>query len=207
MKYVFVHGLMQKANAWDIVIERLDFKDEIICPSLSFNSENGTFAETYNNFAEEFNGLPDSINLCGLSLGGLIAIKYTIENPEKVNSLVLIGTQYKMPELLMKIQNLFFHLIPKKVFLKQGFDKKQIMNITKSMYKIDFAKELKSINCPIKIICGLKDKANLKAAKELNKLIKNSSLTLMEQTGHAVNEEKPVELAEILTRFYKELKF
>ena len=43
-----------------------------------------------------FESLTD-ICLCGLSLGGVLALNYAIEHPEKIKGMVLIATQYKMP--------------------------------------------------------------------------------------------------------------
>ena len=64
------------------------------------------------------------LHLCGLSLGGILALHYAVEHAEKVASLVLIGTQYIMPKRLLKFQNMIFHLMPNRSFRKMGFGKK-----------------------------------------------------------------------------------
>lgn len=48
-------------------------------------------------------------------------LQYAIEYPQKVSSLVLIGTQYVMPKWLLQFQNVMFHLMSKSVFQKMGF--------------------------------------------------------------------------------------
>ena len=53
------------------------------------------------------------------------------------------------------------------------------------------------------IICGEKDRANLKSAYYLSGHIKNAELKIIENTGHIVNEENPRALAEILNEYYK----
>ena len=35
------------------------------------------------------------LNLCGLSLGAVLALNYAIDFPKKVNSLILIAPQYE----------------------------------------------------------------------------------------------------------------
>ncbi len=71
------------------------------------------------------------MDLCGLSLGGVLALQYTIEHPEKVNSLVLIAAQYKMPAKLLKPQNSFFRFMPKSSFQQTGFGKREFMELCK----------------------------------------------------------------------------
>lgn len=40
----------------------------------------------------------EPIDWCGLSLGGVLALNYAIERPDKVKSLVLIATPYMIPK-------------------------------------------------------------------------------------------------------------
>ena len=67
----------------------------------------------------------EKIDLCGLSLGGVLSLNYAIEYPHKINSLVLIAPQYKMPVNLLKVQNLLFRFMPKAAFQSTGFEKKR----------------------------------------------------------------------------------
>ena len=97
------------------------------------------------------------LNICGLSLGGILAMQYAIEHPEKMNSLVLIGTQYEMPKYLLKIQNLIFRIMPCSAFEKMGFQKTDFINLCKSMTEINFKHELKKISCSVLVVCGDKD--------------------------------------------------
>ncbi len=40
------------------------------------------------------------------------ALDYTINHPNKLGKLVLIGVQYKFPKLVMKLQNIVFKVYP-----------------------------------------------------------------------------------------------
>ena len=42
--------------------------------------------------------------------------RYCPEHPDKVKALALIAAQYKMPEKLLKIQNMLFRLMPNSTF-------------------------------------------------------------------------------------------
>ena len=45
---------------------------------------------------------------CGVSLVAILALNYVIEKSDKVNYLILIGIQYKVPIFIRGFQNLFF---------------------------------------------------------------------------------------------------
>lgn len=77
----------------------------------------------YKVFSDLCNNQKGKLNLCGLSLGGLLALDFVKEYPEKVNSIILIGTPYKIPKTLFKIQSLLFQIMPKKLFKKIGCSK------------------------------------------------------------------------------------
>ena len=53
------------------------------------NTMYDTLYRTLETYCEQFE---EPLNICGLSLGGILAMQYAIEHPEKMNSLVLIGT-------------------------------------------------------------------------------------------------------------------
>ena len=75
-----------------------------------------TYKELYTAFSEECNKENDEIVLCGLSLGAVLALNYAIDHPNKVKALVLIAAQYKMPEKLLKFQNMLFRFMPNTMF-------------------------------------------------------------------------------------------
>ena len=144
------------------------------------------------------------MNLCGLSLGGILALNYAIDHPEKVKSLVLIGTQYVMPKKLLAVQNAIFRLMPSKSFESMGFSKKNFIQLSKTMAELDFSMELESITCPTLVICGEKDTANKKASEELAERIPHTSLSVISGSGHEVNQQAPTRLAEALDGFWKD---
>lgn len=71
------------------------------------------------------------------------------------------------------------------------------------MSNLNIAKNLDRINCWSLIICGMKDNANMKSAKLLNKNIKNSELKIVSNSKHEVNIDNPKELADIIYDFWK----
>ena len=74
------------------------------------------------------------------------------------------------------------------------------------MKNLDFSSRIGKIQCPVLILCGEKDKANLKSARFLAKHIPKAELQIIQGTGHVVNEENPRILAERLNAFYRRFK-
>lgn len=202
---VFVHGLGQTSSSWKKTIAALDMITCNSCPDLTTMvcGSNITYENLYASFSNECNHCNGLLDLCGLSLGGVLALNYTLDYPGKVNSLVLIAAQYKMPKLLLFLQNAIFRIMPEKAFGQIGFSKRDFISLCKTMAKLDFSAALCKISCPTLIICGENDTTNKKASEKMAKAIKNAKLVFISKAGHEINVEAPEELAETLKDFYR----
>lgn len=169
MAYIFIHGLGQTPESWNKVISNMSLTEKVMCPNLPVlvHGQECNYKNLYAAFCRYCETESDGMNLCGLSLGGILALNYAIDHPEKIKSLVLIGTQYVMPKKLLAVQNAIFRLMPSKSFESMGFSKKNFIQLSKTMAELDFSMELGSITCPTLVICGEKDTANKKASEEL----------------------------------------
>ena len=107
-------------------------------------------------------------------------------------------------KLCFSIQNIIFKFLPKSMFETMAFNKKDTFILGKTMKNLDFSNRVQNIKCPTLIICGEKDNANLKSAHYLAENIENAKLEIMKNTGHIINEESPIELAELLIDFWKD---
>lgn len=204
MTKVFIHGSGHKSSSWNEVVKNMHYNEDILCPDLSsiLNGKEASYSNLYSSFIDYCNKIEGEIDLCGLSLGAILALNYAIEYPGKVKSLVLIGTPYKVPKFMFRIQNIIFRLLPKSTFKGMVFNKKDTFILGNTMKELDFSNNVQVIICPTLIICGEKDKANMKSAHFLSENIKGSKLNIIKQTGHVVNEENPKELARILNDYY-----
>ena len=182
MKYLYLHGLGQTSTSWDNVIKETEVADDSV--SLSLNDmKHATYDELYSALIKECDKY-DDIALCGLSLGAVLALNYALDYPNKVNKLVLIAPQYKMPKLLLKLQNIMFKFMSASNFDSIGFNKEDFISLCSSMTKLDFSHSLDKISCPVLVVCGEKDKVNKKAAKELVKHLKDAKYLELSNTGH-----------------------
>ena len=203
MKYLYLHGLGQPSDSWNNVIKETEVADDSI--SLSLNDmladKCATYDELYSALIREFDKY-DDIVLCGLSLGAVLALNYALDYPNKVKSLVLIAPQYKMPKMLLRLQNIMFKFMPASSFDSIGFKKEDFISLCASMAKLDFSHSLDKISCPVLVVCGEKDNVNKKAAKELVNHFKDAKYLELSNTGHEANVESSKELAIELDKFY-----
>lgn len=207
MDTIFLHGLGQDSSSWDKTISSLTESIHTVCPNYLqiLNNKNVTYENLYNAFCEFCQSLSTPLNLCGLSLGGVLALNYAVDHPKKVQSLVLIGAQYKMPINLLKFQNILFRFMPETSFKNMGFKKRDFIQLTNSMTQLNFTNNLKNISCPTLVLCGEKDSANKKASIDLANNISNAKLHLIPNVSHEINVEDSKGLALELNNFYKEL--
>lgn len=208
MKYFYLHGLGQKPDSWNRTIKETKVSGSSIRLSLAEMSEGKdvTYKELYSAFSEVCDKEDEEIVLCGLSLGAVLALNYAIDHPYKIKALVLITAQYKMPEKLLKFQNVLFRLMPNSIFKQTGFTKADVISLCGTMAELDFTEALHNVSCPVLIVCGEKDNANKKASQELARYLSKCSFYELLKTGHEVNIEAPEEMVIVLQKFYDNIK-
>ena len=206
MKKVLVHGFGHRAESWEQTISYMKNNKDILCPDLFsiLEGREASYTNLYTSFAEYCGKIDGQIQLCGLSLGGILALNYALDFPEKVKTLVLIGTPHKIPKAVFGIQNVIFRFLPKSVFQNMAFNKKDTFVLGNSMKNLDFSSRVQHVECPTLIICGEKDHANMKSAYYFSQNIENAALKIMKETGHIINEENPKVLAKVLDEYYLE---
>ena len=204
LKKIFIHGSGHRAESWKATLSCMKNSGDILCPDLAsiLKGKEAVYENLYAAFIEYCGRIDGRIHLCGLSLGGILALNYTLDFPEKVKTLVLIGTPHKVPKIMFRIQNMIFRFLPESVFQNMAFNKRDTFLLGNSMKNLDFSDRVKDITCPALIICGKKDRANMKTARYLRQNMKNAKLKIIQNTGHVVNEENPQDLGRLLDKFY-----
>lgn len=166
----------------------------------------------------------DKIHLLGNSLGGHVALLYTLKNQEKVSTLTLTGSsglyENSMGETYPKRGD--YEFIKKKTELtfydpsiatKELVDEVyeivnnrlkaiKIIGVAKSAIRNNLSDELREITIPTCLIWGKDDTVTPPmVAEEFNRLIPNSELHWIDQCGHAPMMERPQEFNKILADF------
>lgn len=205
MKYILLHGLGQTSSSWNKTLDVMSDKWDVLCPNLAdwLRDESPCYETLYRALEKYCEQFDEPLSLCGLSLGGILAMQYSIEHSEKVDSLVLIGTQYTMPKKLLKMQNVLFHFMPSSMFSKMGFQKSDFIGLCKSMIELDFTRNLENIRCRVLVLCGEKDKANRTASIDIQKRIPRAKFSIISDAGHEVNIDAPIKLGEELNNFFE----
>lgn len=205
---ILIHGLGQNEKSWNSVIEILNKNNiqaqrpDLFMLAKDYQINYKNIYEAFRNYCNLYN---EKLNLCGISLGGILAIDYAIEYPDKVNSIILIGTPYEIPKKALKVQNFIFKFMPKSVFERLGVTKNNFIELTNSMANLDIKSKIVNIKCHTLIICGQKDKTNIKSAKQLKDSITESKLEIIKNAGHEVNTEKPAELSKLIIKYWENL--
>ena len=203
MKTIFLHGLGQSSYSWNAVIKGMKQPSHILCPDLysMVCDDDICYSHLYKAFTQYCTKLSAPFHICGLSLGCIMALQYCIEHPDKINAMTLIGTQYAMPKGLLKLQNFIFRVMPEKSFKNTKLHKKAFISLSKSMMDLNFQPYLKTIACPVLIVCGEKDTVNKKAALQLKEQIPLSQLCIIANAGHEVNVDAPEQLSCVINDF------
>lgn len=203
MTTVFLHGLGQTGASWDETIALLPNENVCLCPNLSelLVGKQASFQNLYAGFESYCDRISGTFCLCGLSLGGVLALQYAANHPQRLNSLILMGAQYRSPKLLLAIQNLIFRFMKESNFQGLGFGKDDFIRLCATTGQVNLTAALPGIPCPTLVLCGENDSPNKKAARGLSRGIPGSKLVFIPQAGHELNRDCPEKLADILQKF------
>ncbi|QCK13389.1 alpha/beta fold hydrolase [Mangrovivirga cuniculi] len=225
---VLLHGLFGALSNWDSVVNHFSDRYRILIPLLPIYEMPLRQAglEGLNAYVEGFvdeMGIND-MTVMGNSLGGHIALIYTLKHPDKVKSLILTGSsglfENSMGGSFPKRGN--YEYIKERVeytfydpevitdeYIDEVFETTnsipkcmRIVAIAKSAQRNNMAKEIVNIKAPTLLIWGLNDTITPPmVAHEFNRLIPNSTLRFIDKCCHAPMMEHPETFNEILEDF------
>jgi 3-oxoadipate enol-lactonase len=168
-------------------------------------------------------------HVCGLSLGGVVAIAICNANENRCASLILADTFAVHPdgqaiyERSMAASDKLRAMAEARidVLLAEPADPAVRSEVVETMARIptaaycigakavwlaDQTGRAREIGVPTLVLCGTKDKVTPPAlSQELARLIPGAKLELIEGAGHIGNLEKPFEFNQILDRFIRNL--
>lgn len=228
---LLLHGLFGALSNWDAVVRKFSKDYRVMIPLLpvydrSF-SKGGVINLTrfLEGFVEEKK--LDNMVIMGNSLGGHIALLYTINNQEKVNRLVLTGSSGLFENSMggsfpkrgsyeyikERVEYTFYD--PKTIgkdYIDEVFETTTsipkcmaIVGIAKSAQRNNLANELHKVKVPTLLVWGLNDTITPPiVAHDFNRLIVNSKLRFIDKCCHAPMMEQPQKFNAILEEFLKE---
>jgi pimeloyl-ACP methyl ester carboxylesterase len=225
---LLLHGLFGALSNWEGLVTRFSKDYRVIIPMLPLYDmpvrEAGL--DGLRKFLEDFVALKDlkDMILVGNSLGGHIAMMYTLQNSEKVRKLILTGSSGLFEDSMggsypkrgnyqyIK-ERVSYTFYDPKVATKELIDEVfeitnsipkclRIVAIAKSAQRNNMADEIPKIKIPTLLVWGLNDTITPPlVAHEFNRLIPNSELRFIDKCCHAPMMEHPEKFNELVEDF------
>ncbi len=225
---LLLHGLFGALSNWEGVVNRFSQNFRVVIPMLPIYEmpikEAGL--EGLRKFVEDFvafKTLRDMI-IMGNSLGGHIALLYTLNNADKVKKLILTGSSGLFEDSMggsypkrgnydyirERVAYTFYDPnVATKDLVDEVFETTRsipkcmrIVAIAKSAQRNNMAEEIPKITTPTLLVWGLNDTITPPiVAHEFNRLIPNSQLKFIDKCSHAPMMEHPEKFNELLADF------
>ncbi|MDH5608092.1 MAG: alpha/beta fold hydrolase [Cyclobacteriaceae bacterium] len=225
---VLLHGLLGALSNWESVVNGFSSRYKILIPVLPIFTlpvrEVGL--EKLTDFLEAFLQHKNitELNLMGNSLGGHIALIYTLRNQSSVKRLILTGSsglfensmggsypkrgsyEYVKERVAYTFydSNTATEELVEDVFETTKSIPKclKIVAIAKSAQRHNMANDISNIHVPTLLIWGLNDTITPPmVAHEFNRLLPNSTLRFIDECCHAPMMERPEKFNAILHEF------
>jgi pimeloyl-ACP methyl ester carboxylesterase len=206
MKVILLHGLGQSVNDWQDIVRKSNLSDIVLFPLFqdilpTTEISLSTLQQTVDEFLETIH---EPFVLGGLSLGAVLTLQYSIKANPMLKGIIVSAGQFEAPnKVLIAFQTVVFNLMPASLLKKSGIDltKKQLSQLMADILNLQLRDSLATMNRPALVICGSKDRSNLKATKQLGELLPNATVTIIPNGKHELNESSPFELAEAISHF------
>lgn len=222
---IILHGLFGALSNFKDVFDAFGGRYKVVIPMMPIydlpvrETDVKNLAEFIHRFAA-YKGFT-KFSLLGNSLGGHVALVYTVAHPEQVDKLILTGSSGLYENAMggsfprredrnymkEKVAVTFYDpAMATDELVDEVFeivnDRERLLRIlalAKSAIRHNMAEELHNIKVPTCLIWGKNDNITPPdVAEEFHKLIENSDLFWIDECGHAPMMERPVEFNSIL---------
>ena len=226
---LLLHGLFGALSNWEEVVAEFSVHYRVVIPVLPvydmplLQATVPGLVEYVENFVDKLQ-LPQTFSLLGNSLGGHIALVYTLHNPGRVTQLVLTGSSglfedgmggsfpkrgdynfvrervgYTFYDSTIATQELV-----DEVFAVTNSNAKclRMISIARSAQRHNLARELHRIAMPVLLVWGLNDTITPPiVAHEFERLLPQAELRFLDHCGHAPMMERPAAFNRWLVQF------
>jgi pimeloyl-ACP methyl ester carboxylesterase len=225
---MLLHGLFGALSNWEAVVNRFSTKYRVVIPMLPIYEmpikEAGL--EGLQKYVEDFVEAMalDNMIIMGNSLGGHIALLYTLHNENTVNRLILTGSSGLFENAMggsyprrgsydyikERVEYTFYDpKVASKELVDEVFETTRsipkcmrIVAIAKSAQRNNLANELSKIKVPTLLVWGLNDTITPPmVGHDFNRLIPQSSLRFIDKCCHAPMMEHPEKFNELVDDF------
>lgn len=222
---LLLHGALGHSDIFTPYIEELSRYFQIHTPLFSGHgpidlSEDGITIEKYTqelaDYCEKEN-LTD-VYIFGHSMGGYVALNYALQDSERINSIMTLGTKFDwteeqaLKESKMLNPNVIVEKVPKyaeQLKSQHGSKWEQLLpaiaNMMVSLGKNPALNQnnLTEIDIPVQIMIGDKDNmVTLEESIEVYKCIPNAKLAVLPDTKHPMDRVRPKLLVDLMKDFW-----
>lgn len=210
---IFVHALGSSSRAWEPQHAGLSDRFRVLAPDLPGHGQMpGRF--TLEGAAAGVDDLiksePEPVALVGISVGATVAMLAALADPTRVSSLILSGGTAHAPNV--GVQRTMMRLMPQALIVKlmsgmyaggrpeyreqasedlRTAGKRAFINGLGELGDLDLRPRLTKLRQPALILCGEKDKENIKPAGELATAIPGAERRIVPGAGHIWNLQQP----------------
>jgi pimeloyl-ACP methyl ester carboxylesterase len=168
--------------------------------------ENGRLPEDYQQLVAKVRGLleaeQEDFILLGLSLGASLIYSLLELPPAHLKGIVACAGQYKLKgNLPYQLQGFIFKVMPRSAFVKESFDKANLIGFYESMMRLDLTEVLSKSQLPALVVCGQKDFFNVKTSKAAANLMPKAQFQMIPSAGHLLTDDAPEALAHLVRGF------
>lgn len=205
---VFVHGGGLDSGSWHFQVACFSKRYQVITYDIRGHGLTQVPDESYSmdDYIEDLHHLLDYFEikrtyLAGFSMGGYIALSFTLRYPERVGALILAGTNSgpTIEKVVKKSEE-----IAARIRSKNAPDAamKYVRSHEANIARPDLTGRLSEIMKPVIIIVGDRDIAAPRyISEEMNRRIANSQMVVLTDCGHRINEEQPDKFNAIVSDF------
>ncbi|OGS35440.1 MAG: hypothetical protein A2293_10055 [Elusimicrobia bacterium RIFOXYB2_FULL_49_7] len=234
---VLLHGLGSSSQDWRLQCRQLSDRYRVIAPDMRGHGRSVLSKTGYSipQFARDVQALFDVLQLekahvVGLSMGGAIALEFTLTFPERVERLILVNTLPDFtPHSLLDYGRVFFRFslltlfgmkgwsrfLSKRLFphpeqkaLRKGFVEKFSKNdptvyraVQSALFVWNVEARLPEIGCPVLVLASDHDYWSVERKAAYTACFKNGQLRVVENSAHAMPVDQPERFNTLLRGF------
>jgi len=234
-KMVLIHGLFMNSDCWKFQLEEFEKNFHILRFDLRGHGRTTKPKKrfTIRNYVDDMSALinhlgwTNDLYLIGHSLGGMIALVYSLENPSHVKKLVVADSfcfisQEAITDVLGRVNNAKLDkfalgisvrgLIPYDEEIAQfvaklvtdHMTKKDCLIATAASAGFNMCENLKNLERPTLVLVGKKDITTpVWASEMIHEWLPQSELIILPDAGHLTILDHPAEFNDLVLKFWK----
>jgi 3-oxoadipate enol-lactonase len=217
---LLLHGLGTGPSGWQPQVDAFSPSRTVVTPALRLDTGFDFGTEARRVLADLAPG--SKIDLCGLSLGALVALRAAVDEPQRIRRLALAAGFASLPRphaLLQLALGNATRLMPAHVLRGQllagvpeahretarletaELDARTIRHLFHAGRRFDVRAGLERVTMPVLVLVGADDRANRRLSRELADQIPGAKLELVPDAGHVANLDAPGAFNEALLSF------